>query len=107
MLSHLRVLDLTDGGASMAGRMLADLGADVVLVEPPGGATSRTLGPFAEDAAGPDRSLEFWSNHRGKRSITLDLESEPERRRLREWVSRADVWIDDENPGGEEVSPFG
>lgn len=99
MLSHLRVLDLTDGGASMAGRMLADLGADVVLVEPPGGAASRTIGPWAHDVPGPERSLEFWSNHRGKRSITLDLDSPPGRKRLREWVPRTDVWIDDHATG--------
>ena len=95
MLSHLRILDLTDGGASVAGRMLADLGADVVLIEPPGGTASRASGPFADDEPGPDRSLEFWASHRGKRSITLDLELQPERERLLECVSRADVWIDD------------
>jgi crotonobetainyl-CoA:carnitine CoA-transferase CaiB-like acyl-CoA transferase len=95
MLSHLRVLDLTDDGASMAGRMLADLGADVVLVEPPGGVASRARGPFADDLPGPDRSLEFWSSHRGKRSIRLDLELKSERERLLEWVCCADVWIDD------------
>ena len=39
MLSHFRVVDLTDGGATIAGRLLADLGAEVVLVEPPGGIT--------------------------------------------------------------------
>ena len=74
MLSHLRILDFTDGGASVAGRMLADLGADVVLIEPPGGIASRASGPFADDEPGPDRSLEFWASHRGKRSITLDLD---------------------------------
>ena len=95
MLSHLRVLDLTDGGASIAGRMLADLAADVVLVEPPGGVASRATGPFADDIAGPDRSLQFWANHRGKRSLELDLERASDRDRLREWVARADVWIDD------------
>jgi crotonobetainyl-CoA:carnitine CoA-transferase CaiB-like acyl-CoA transferase len=95
MLSHLRVLDWTDGGASIAGRMLADLGADVVLVEPPGGAASRTQGPFADNTPDPERSLEFWASHRGKRSISLDLDLAPERERLRKWVSGADVWISD------------
>lgn len=99
MLSHLRVLDLTDGGSSVAGRMLSDLGADVVLVEPPGGAASRNLEPFADDVAGADRSLEFWSRHRGKRSTRLDLEDPSDRDRLREWVARADVWIDDAPAG--------
>lgn len=100
MLSHLCVLDLTDGGSSIAGRILADLGADVVLVEPRGGAASRTLGPFADDIPDPDRSLEFWARHRGKRSIRIDLDEEADRERLREWVSQADVWIDD-HPSGQ------
>ncbi len=82
MLSHLRVLDLTDGGAAIAGQMLADLGADVVLIEPPGGAASRQLCPFADDEPGPDRSLEFWSVHRGKRSLVVDLEAGAGRARL-------------------------
>ena len=99
MLSHLCVLDLTDGGSSIAGRMLADLGADVVLVERAGGAASRARGPFADGIPDPDRSLEFWACHRGKRSIQIDLNLAPERDRLREWVSRADVWIDDHGVG--------
>ena len=99
MLSHLCVLDLTDSGSSIAGRILGDLGADVVLVEPPGGAESRARGPFADEVADPDRSLEFWARHRGKRSIQIDLNLASGRDRLRDWVSRADVWIDDRPVG--------
>jgi len=99
MLSNLRVLDLTDGGASIAARMLSDLGADVVLVEPPGGAASRMCGPFADDLPGPDRSLEFWSRHRGKHSIKLDLDLRADRERLLEWIPGTDVWIDDHPVG--------
>ncbi len=99
MLSHLQVLDLTDGGASVAGRMLSDLGANVVLVEPPGGAASRACGPFADDLEDPDRSLEFWSRHRGKSSIKLDLDIQSDREKLLEWVSGADVWLDDQAIG--------
>ncbi|HEB91782.1 MAG TPA: hypothetical protein ENI85_19560, partial [Deltaproteobacteria bacterium] len=95
MLSHLRVLDLTDGGASIAGRIFADLGADVLLVEPPGGVPSRRRPPFADDVPGPDRSLEFWADHRGKRSLELDLGCSSDRDRLRRWVATTDVWIDD------------
>ncbi|MCR9094813.1 MAG: CoA transferase [bacterium] len=95
MLSHLRVLDLTDGGASVAGRILSDLGAEVVLVEPPGGAASRGLGPFAGDTPDPERSLEFWATHRGKASVEIDLASEAGRDRLTDLAAAADVWIDD------------
>ncbi len=94
MLDHLRVLDLTDGGAALGGRMLADLGADVVLIEPPGGLPSRALGPFCADEPGPERSLEFFSVHRGKRSVVLDLDAEEGRRRLEALLAGADVLID-------------
>ena len=104
MLSHLRVLDLTDGGASVAGRILSDLGAEVLLVEPKGGAPSRRLAPFAGDEPDPERSLEFWATHRGKRSTVIDLSSEPDRERLRTLAHAADVWIDDRSfPGLREA----
>ena len=99
MLSRLRVLDLCDGGSGLAGRILADLGADVVLVEPPGGAPSRARGPFADDVRGADRSFEFWSVHRGKRSWLLDLGSEAGRDALRARAVGADVWLEDRPPG--------
>ena len=98
MLSHLRVLDLTDGGAAIAGQMLADLGADVVLIEPTGGAGSRGLGPFADDDPGPNRSLEFWAVHRGKRSVELDLAAEGGREALLDLATTADVWLDGWTP---------
>ena len=104
MLSHLRVLDLTDSGASVAGRILSDLGAEVLLVEPKGGAPSRRLAPFAGDEPDPERSLEFWATHRGKRSTVIDLSSEPDRERLRNLAFAADVWIDDRSfPGLREA----
>ena len=90
MLSHLRVLDLTDGGASIASRILGDLGAEVILVEPPSGVASRRIGPFAGDIEGPERRLEFWANHRGKRSARVDLETETGRERLRGLAKSAD-----------------
>ena len=56
-LAHLRVVDLTDLRGALAGRILADLGADVIKVEPPGGDPDRLRPPFAGDVAAPDRSL--------------------------------------------------
>lgn len=99
MLTHVRVLDLTDGGAALAGQMLGDLGADVILIEPPGGVASRRLAPFCDDAPALEASLEFFSVHRGKRSVELDLDNEAGRDRLRVLVSSADVLIDD-GPSG-------
>jgi crotonobetainyl-CoA:carnitine CoA-transferase CaiB-like acyl-CoA transferase len=57
----------------MAGRILADLGADVIVVEPPGGARGRRLDPFLGDRPGIERSLTWHALNRGKRGITLDL----------------------------------
>jgi crotonobetainyl-CoA:carnitine CoA-transferase CaiB-like acyl-CoA transferase len=72
-LSGLRVLDLADHRVQLCGRLLADMGADVIKVEPPGGDSARRIGPFVDDVPHPDRSLFFWFYNLNKRSITLDL----------------------------------
>ncbi len=73
MLSPYRVLDLTDERGMLCGRMLADLGADVLQIEPPGGSSARRIAPFHRDQPGEDRSFFWWSYAANKRSITLDL----------------------------------
>ncbi len=98
MLSY-RVLDLTDERGQLCGKLLADLGADVVLVEPPGGSTSRTVGPFAGDEMGPDRSLYHWAFNRGKRSIMVDLQAQAGRDRLLALVAEADLLVESFDPG--------
>jgi crotonobetainyl-CoA:carnitine CoA-transferase CaiB-like acyl-CoA transferase len=70
-LEGVRVLELTDESAEYCGRLLAGLGADVVKAEPPGGAPSRQVGPFLDDEPGPDRSLAFWADNVGKRSVVF------------------------------------
>lgn len=94
MLSSYRVLDLTDDGHQLCGQILADLGADVILVEPPGGAVTRARGPFAGGVADPNKSLGFWAFNRNKRSVTLDLDSEAGCERLRALAVSADVLIE-------------
>ena len=107
MLSHIRVLDLTDGAAGLAGQILAQLGAEVILIEPPGGVASRHTGPFADDVRDPERCLEFWTSHRGKRSLALDLDTEAGRAELAALARTADAWIDDGSRGdlGAAFSP--
>ncbi|HEY5024102.1 MAG TPA: CoA transferase [Acidimicrobiales bacterium] len=68
-LGSVRVLELSDESAEYCGRLLAGLGADVVKIEPPEGAPSRAVGPFLDDEPGPDRSLAFWADNVGKRSV--------------------------------------
>ena len=95
-----RVLDLTDHCGQLAGSLLADLGADVILVEPPGGSAARQVGPFVHGREGdPEASLWFWSYNRGKRSIVLDLDTDEGRDRLAELAAGADVVIESDAPG--------
>ena len=74
-LSHIRIVELGDIPASYATRLLADLGADVIKVEPPGGDPNRWLPPFAGGIEHPERSLTFINANTNKRSIVLDLEN--------------------------------
>jgi len=92
-LEDIRVLDLADESASLAGRILADLGAEVILVEPPGGAPHRSLEPFLDDQPGTERSYHHLYYNANKRSVTLDLGAEADRERFRELVQSADAII--------------
>lgn len=95
-LSGLRVVDLSDENGPLCGRLLSDLGADVLLVEPPGGASSRQLPPFAPDG---ETSLYFGYRNAGKRSLTLDLESEAGRAELDALLAECDVLVESTHPG--------
>ncbi len=75
MLSPYRVLDLTEGGCNLAGKMLGDLGADVIKIEPPGGSETRRIGPFWHSQIHPERSLFWWAYNINKRGITLNIAS--------------------------------
>jgi crotonobetainyl-CoA:carnitine CoA-transferase CaiB-like acyl-CoA transferase len=72
MLSPYRVLDLTDERGLLCGRILADLGADVLQIEPPAGNPARRVGPFHGEEPDPERSLYWWSYASNKRGITLN-----------------------------------
>ena len=98
-LGPYRVLDLSEGGFNWCGKVLADLGADVVKVEPPGGSPTRSVGPFVDGEAGPDRSL-FWAAYcANKRGVTIDLDSRDGRDQLVRLVSGADILIESFRPG--------
>src|SRR5262245_23066209 len=99
-LTGIRVVELADEQAEYCGLTLAGLGADVIKVEPPGGTSTRRIGPFYEDQESPERSLFFWQYNRGKRSIVLDLREAQGRDRLRSLISTADVLLES-TPKGE------
>jgi crotonobetainyl-CoA:carnitine CoA-transferase CaiB-like acyl-CoA transferase len=92
-LTGIRVIELADEQAEYCGLTLAGLGADVVKVEPPGGNSTRHIGPFYQDQEGPERSLFFWQYNRGKRSIVLDLRQRNDRERFRSLVGTADILV--------------
>ena len=74
MLSNYRVLDLSDERGHLAGRVLADLGADVIKLEPPGGDPLRWRGPYPNEKARTLGASSAWlAGNPGKRSLVLDL----------------------------------
>ena len=72
-LAGLRVLELTGEHAQFCGKLLADLGADVIKIEPPGGQETRKVGPYLNDEDHLERSLYFWHYNTSKRGVTLDI----------------------------------
>jgi benzylsuccinate CoA-transferase BbsE subunit len=99
MIDDIRVLEVSAPLTMMAGRVLADLGADVVVVEPPAGATGRRLEPFLDDLPGLERSLTWCALNRNKRAITLDLASRDGRALFAELAARFDMAIDATSAG--------
>ena len=99
LLAPYRVLDLTDERGLLAGKILADLGADVVQIEPPGGNPARNIGPFYGDDPQPEKSLFWWAYAANKRSITLDLDQKDGQALLKKMVAEADFLIESFAPG--------
>jgi crotonobetainyl-CoA:carnitine CoA-transferase CaiB-like acyl-CoA transferase len=86
--------------APYCGKLLADLGADVLKVEEPRlGDPARRRGPFPDDLPHPERSGLFLYLNTSKRGITLSLETEAGRRIFRKLVASADILIEDRTPG--------
>ena len=90
----LKVIELADDiGGEYAGRLLAEMGAEVTKVEPPEGSPTRAVGPFAKGEVGPDTSLNFWYYNSNKRGVTLDLAGPDGTAPLRAMLGKADVFI--------------
>jgi len=100
-LAHIRVVELTDLRGAFAGRLLADLGADVIKVEPPGGDPGRLRPPFVDDRPGPHRSLPFLFRNANKRGATIDLHDADGWHRFLALCDAADVLIENLGPEGE------
>ena len=99
MLDPYRVLDLTTERGLLCGQILADLGADVIKVEPPGGSSARKLGPFYQDREDAENSLYWWAYNRNKRGVTLDITRSEGQDVLRRLARGAKFLIESDNPG--------
>ncbi len=99
-LDGTRVLDLTREPGFFAGKLLGDLGADVVKVEPPGGDPARRRPPFWGGIADPERSLLWLAMNTSKRGVTLDLARPRGRALFLDLAARADAVLEtDPTPG--------
>ncbi len=99
LLGPYRVLDLTDEQGYMCGKVLADMGADVVKVERPGGDAARGSGPFYQDDPHPEKSLSWLFWNMNKRGVTLDIASPEGQRLVRRLVESVDFVVESFEPG--------
>ena len=98
-LSGLKVIEFTDEIAPWAGKLLAEMGADVVRIEPIEGSKTRWYEPFLDDTPDPEQSLFFWHYNVRKRSVALDIETKTGRDLFIRLVADADILIEDQAPG--------
>ncbi|MEE8165145.1 MAG: CoA transferase [Myxococcota bacterium] len=118
-LNGIRVLDLSTPLAEATGRLLADLGAEVIKIEAPGGCASRFIAPYAPADSGagaagtsgpgadPEASLYWRIWGRGKKSVILDIEDASDRPRLLALVEGADILIESSTPGEMDAKGLG
>ncbi len=99
MLGPYRVLDLTDEKGAFCGKILGDLGAEVVKIEKPGGDDMRNRGPFFHDEPHPEKSLFWFALNSSKKGITLDIETVEGREIFKQLAKTADFVIESFSPG--------
>lgn len=93
-LAGIRVIEISGGKAAWCGKLLADMGAEVIKVEAPGGSAERQLAPFWGGRADADRSISFLYSNTSKCGITLDLASVAGAQSLRQLARGADLIIE-------------
>lgn len=99
LLEDIKVLEIADSKGVYCGKILADLGAEVIKVEKPGGDEGRKTGPFREDICHPEGSLYFAYYNANKKSITLNIETKNGRKIFKELAKASDVIIETSLPG--------
>jgi len=98
VLGPYRILDLTEGGCMVGARMLGDLGADVIKIEPAGGSPSR-IAPFYKDIPHPGKSLFWFAYNMNKRGITLDISKVDGQEIFKRLVRSTDIVMESFEPG--------
>ncbi len=93
-LDDLRVLEIGDERGAWCGKLMADMGADVIKIEPPEGDPSRQYEPFVDDVPHHERSLFFWYYNTSKRSIVMDFDDQSNADAFVKLVQSADVIFD-------------
>ena len=106
-LKGFRALDLTGLSGQLCGRMLGDLGMEVIKIEPPGGDPVRNLPPFVHSADGKRLSTTFAHLNAGKASKVLDLDKEADRAAFGELVKTVDVVLESFKPGELDAKKLG
>src|SRR5687767_10114693 len=98
-LAGLRVVELASDQAAMAAKLLGDLGAEVIVVEPPGGHRTRTYGPFVDDQPNPERCLWWWYYNASKLGVAIDIDTAVGAATFGKLIATADIVIEGEAPG--------
>ena len=98
-LGGLRVLELADEKGEYCGKLLADMGADVIKVEAPGGESTRDVPPLWKSESGEEFSLNFLYMNANKRAVVLDLGSDAGCERFRRLAATADLIVETRKPG--------
>ena len=99
LLKDCRILDFTNQMGFFCGKIMGDLGADVIKVERPGGDPTRNLGSFYKDVPHPEKNLYWFAYNNNKRGITLDIETETGKDLLLKLIEKTDILIDTFEPG--------
>ncbi len=106
-LAGVRVIELASERTQYCAKLLADMGADVIAVEPPGGSPARRIGPFVNDVPDLNRSLHFWYYNTSKRGVTADLAHADGRALWARLVAGADAVLEAVAPGSLDAGGSG
>lgn len=98
-LEGITVIELCGARGHFMGKLMGDMGARVIKIEPMGGSAERQIGPFMDDEPHPDRSLYFWSHNTSKESLEINIEDSEGQKVIKALASTADVVLEDFAPG--------